>query len=216
MLKQEIEHNQYPHHSREEMLKYIPVKANRVLDVGCNTGGFGEALKKKRDIEVWGVEPKKEAAKIASSLLDHVVNDIFHDAIDLPDDFFDVIVFNDVLEHIEDPWAVLKNVRNKLVNGGIVIASLPNILHINNLQHLLLYADFKYEENGVRDKTHLRFFTQKSAIRMFEEVGFNVIKVEGINENWWSSSLFKRFLYKVFPLRMEETKYVQFVVVAGV
>jgi 2-polyprenyl-3-methyl-5-hydroxy-6-metoxy-1,4-benzoquinol methylase len=215
MRKQQSDDNQYAHLSREKMTKYIPDSAKRILDVGCNTGAFGEALKKQKDIEVWGIEPKKGAAEIASSLLDFVVNDIFHDAVDVPDKFFDVIVFNDVLEHLEDPWLALVSARKKLVKGGIVVASIPNILHIDNLQHLLFDADFKYEQCGIRDKTHLRFFTQKSAIRMFEDVGFSVLKIEGINAKWWSNSLFKRFLYTFFPKRMEETKYIQFAVVAG-
>ncbi|WP_210544217.1 bifunctional 2-polyprenyl-6-hydroxyphenol methylase/3-demethylubiquinol 3-O-methyltransferase UbiG [Rhodoferax sp. PAMC 29310] len=206
--------NQYTHNSRQEVHPFIPVSAERILDVGCNTGAFGEGLKAQRDIVVWGVEPNEAAARQAAKILDNVVNDLFGAATAIPNNFFDVVVFNDVLEHLVDPWDALRIAQKKLRPDGCVVASLPNILNRENLMHMLFERDFKYENLGIRDRTHLRFFTQKSMRRLFEESGYSVQKITGINERWWSESILNRLAYRVFGKQLEETKYVQYAVMA--
>jgi 2-polyprenyl-3-methyl-5-hydroxy-6-metoxy-1,4-benzoquinol methylase len=206
--------NHYGHISRKEIHPFIPMSAERVLDVGCNTGAFGEGLKAQRGIEVWGVEPNGVAATQAAKTLDYVVHDIFSETAAIPNTFFDVVVFNDVLEHLVDPWDALRLAQRKLRPGGCVVASLPNMLNRENLIHMLIERDFKYEDIGIRDRTHLRFFTQKSMRRLFEESGYCVHKIAGINERWWSESLVNRLAYRVFSKQLEETKYVQYAVMA--
>ena len=103
----------YGHAVRAEMRAYLPEKANIVLDVGCNTGTFGAGLKQARHLEVWGLEPHKPSAATASGVLDRVVNSLFNEEADLPDAYFDAIFFNDVLEHMIDPWAALQFARRK-------------------------------------------------------------------------------------------------------
>ena len=208
------ETNQYTHNSRREMHQFIPVSAERVLDVGCNTGAFGEGLKAQRDIEVWGVEPNETAACHAAKILDHVVIDLFAATTAIPNNFFDVVVFNDILEHLVDPWEALRIAQRKLRPGGCVVASLPKILNRENLMHMLHERDFKYENIGIRDRTHLRFFTQKSMRRLFDESGYSVQKITGINERWWSESLINRLAYRIFRTQLEETKYVQYAIMA--
>ncbi|UXH77792.1 class I SAM-dependent methyltransferase [Roseateles amylovorans] len=205
----------YPHLSRHEMLAFVPTDCRRVLDVGCNTGAFGEALKRERaGIEVWGVEPDHASAVRARQLLDHVDEGFFGPDLSLPAHHFDAIIFNDVLEHMADPWAALHLCRRWLAPGGVVLASLPNLLHQGTLWPLLHDRDFRYEDTGVRDRTHLRFFTRRSAVRMFEECRYDVLRAEGINENWWTPSLRRRLLYRLLAGPLQETKYVQFAFVA--
>lgn len=203
----------YSHANRWAMHPFIPESAKRILDIGCNTGGFGESLKAIRDVEVWGVEPNKIAAAQASGILDNVVVDRFTEETQVPDDFFDIVVFNDVLEHMVEPWESLRLAKRKLRTGGCVVASIPNILHQSNLLHMLFERDFRYEADGIRDRTHLRFFTRLSAIRLFEECDYKVLRVEGINEDWWTPSLVRRFLYMVFGKTLNETKFIQFALV---
>lgn len=81
----------YPSNPRREILDLVPVSARKALDVGCNTGSFGHAMKSSRDIEVWGIEPNKAAAQIAASVLDNVINDAFTETSELPESYFDVI-----------------------------------------------------------------------------------------------------------------------------
>lgn len=208
------EQRRYPHHARLNMHQYVPLEAKRIVDIGCNTGAFGEKLKAVRAIEVWGVEPDPVAAEEASLLLDKVIVAPFNQDVPLPDAWFDVVVFNDVLEHLVDPWEALRIAARKLRSNGCVLASIPNLRHIDNLVHILRDGDFRYEPLGIRDRTHLRFFTWKSIIRLFEESGYTVERIEGINECWWPASLYRRLAYRILKRHMDDTKYLQFVVVA--
>ncbi len=204
----------YPDNPRPEMHPFVPIAARRVLEVGCHTGAFGAALKAQTpDVQVWGVEPHPEAAAVAAGRLDRVYVQPYDAACPLPVQYFDAVVFNDVLEHIVDPWASLRLARRHVAPGGVVVASIPNLLHQHNLQHLLLERDFKYEDNGIRDRTHLRFFTRRSMLRMFEESGWRVARIAGINASWWSNSLLLRLAYRILDRQLEETKYIQFAVV---
>jgi len=86
--------------------------------------------------------------------------------------------------------------------------------HVDNLMHILLERDFRYEDFGVRDRTHLRFFTRLSAVRFLEECDLEVVHVEGINERWYSPKLWRRLTYRVLWRHIEDTRFVQFAFVA--
>ncbi|MDB5823278.1 MAG: hypothetical protein JWR21_1982 [Herminiimonas sp.] len=204
----------YADSPRAEMLHFVPSSARRVLDVGCHMGAFGRAIKIKSNAEVWGVEPDPDSAAIASESLDRVIKGFFSEDLDLPDNYFDVVVFNDVLEHMPDPWTALQLARRKLTESGCVVASIPNLRHIDNLLHILRDRDFEYEPSGIRDKTHLRFFTKKSLARLFDGSGLEIVHVEGINQAWWGPSLLRRLAFRVFRSYLEDTRYMQFAVVA--
>ncbi|WP_431050212.1 methyltransferase domain-containing protein [Roseateles sp. L2-2] len=205
----------YPHSARREMLPFLPPGSQRVLDVGCNTGAFGEAVKQTRPgTEVWGIEPDAGAAERATQHLDRVMQGFFGPGLPLPESHFDAITFNDVLEHMPDPWAALNHAAPLLAPGGVVLASLPNLLHLDTIWPLVHDRDFRYEPCGVRDRTHLRFFTRTSALRMFEECGYEVLSVQGINEQWYTSSIRRRLAFRLFGRQLEETKWVQFAFVA--
>lgn len=204
----------YPHNSRRNMCNFIPASAKKVVDIGCNTGAFGESLKSERALEVWGIEPNPNAAELASRVLDHVIVSSFDAEVALPDSTFDVVIFNDVLEHLVNPWEALQIAARKLRPGGCVVASIPNLRQIDNLIHIVKEGDFRYEPLGIRDRTHLRFFTRKSIIRLFDESGYSVERLEGINEDWWSPSPWRRLGFRIFKKHLEDTKYVQFAVVA--
>lgn len=203
----------YDDSTRAELHRFVPTSARTLLDVGCHRGAFGQAMKQHGLQEVWGVEPDPENAAIASTRLDRVLVGHFG-SVDLPDSFFDVITFNDVLEHIPDPGAALRVAAGKLKPGGVLVASIPNLRHIDNLLHILRDKDFRYETQGVRDETHLRFYTQKSIPRLFELNGFTIRSLEGINEYWWSPSLARRLAFRFFPRYLADTRYIQFAVVA--
>lgn len=205
---------QYPDSPRTEMQRFVPSQARRLLDVGCHTGAFGQALKQARTIEVWGVEPAAGPAAVAATRLDHVLAEPLTADSPLPEGHFDAIVFNDVLEHLESPWQLLALARRWLAPGGVVVISLPNLLHVDNLEHMLFERDFRYEGRGVRDRTHLRFFTRKSALRMIDECGYAVDTVAGINESWWSPSLPRRLAFRLLARWLAEFKPQQYAFVA--
>ena len=84
---------------------------------------------------------------------------------------FDAILFLDVLEHLYDPWAVLRNAHGALRRGGAVFAVVPNIAHVSVVRRLLR-GQFDYQEHGTMDRTHLRWFTRRSFGRALNESGF--------------------------------------------
>lgn len=80
---------------------------------------------------------------------------------ELPDNYFNAITCNDVLEHIFEAEDLLLQLKSKLKSGGVLVSSIPNVRYLNNLIHVLFEKDFRYEDEGIRDKTHMRFYTQK-------------------------------------------------------
>ena len=173
--------DRYYEQDRLEMQALVPTEARCVLEVGCGAGTFGAALKDRQDVEVWGIEPS-DAATRAAEVLDRVLACGIDEALpDLPDGRFDWVVFNDVLEHLVDPEACLRELLPKLAPGGGFIASIPNLRYYKVLRDLVLKGEFEYVEHGVLDRTHLRFFTPKSVARMWERLGCEVVERRALN-----------------------------------
>lgn len=173
----------YYNNVRQEMLAYLPANARKILDVGCGNGAFAATIKTKNSAEVWGIEYMDEEAKQAEQVLDNVFSGPCESFIkDLPDNFFDVIYFNDVLEHLVDPYDVLDQIKHKLAPNGVVISSIPNMRYYNAFIKLLVKKDWQYEGHGIMDKTHLRFFTNKSIKTMYKDAGYTITTHEGINK----------------------------------
>lgn len=175
--------NDYYLQDRGEMLGFVPERnTSRVLDVGCGQGVFGKHLKDRQGAEVWGIEMMQEEATQANQRLDRVLVGTFDDAFpELPQGYYDCIVFNDVLEHMVDPYSVIVRAKALLNDGGVVVCSIPNIRYFPVMLDLIVKGDWKYEDSGVLDRTHLRFFTRKSIRRMFSENGYMEERMEGIN-----------------------------------
>jgi len=201
----------YYSNSRNEILPYVPSNIKTVLDIGCAAGSFGKLLKEKYGCIVYGVEPNKEAAKEAAKKIDFVINDVFDGSLDLEDELFDCIFFNDVLEHLIDPLAALNFAKRKLIKNGRIVASIPNLRHFNVIWDLIVKKDFEYVNAGILDNTHLRFFTMKSIERLFENSGLEIEKIEGINSEYGRKYKLLNFL--LFN-HLQDMRYIQFVVVA--
>lgn len=167
---------------RLEMIKLLPANTKHVLELGCGLGAFGAAVKRKRGAEYWAIEYNSTVAKTAERVLDRVlVGDADELIPDLPDDYFDAIVCNDVLEHLSYPGKTLERLRPKLRANGVVVASIPNIRYLPALSRIVFQRDFPAEDEGIFDRTHLRFFTRKSIRRMFGEAGYDMTSMKGIN-----------------------------------
>ena len=198
--------------TRPEMTNFVPKNASKILEVGCGEGLFGGQLKQKLHAEVWGVELDNNAAALAQKKLDKVlVGDISQLISRLPEAYFDCVVFNDVLEHLVDPFSVLLQIKPKLNADGVVVCSVPNVRYISVLKQLLVKKQWKYEGEGVLDKTHLRFFTQKSLIDTFNSLGYEILKIEGIN----AMPFWKFKLLNILSLGyLSDTQYLQLACVA--
>lgn len=196
-------------HARPEMVEMLPATATRILDVGCSSGQFGRLVKDANpQREVWGVELHRDAARRAAEVLDHViVGEVPTVFDDLPDKHFDCVVFNDVLEHLVDPYHVLAITKDKLSAGGHVVASIPNIREFHTLAKLVFQKRWDYTDAGILDRTHLRFFTESSIRDLFENQGYEIECLRGINRNW------RRFpkLINLLTLGViSDTMYLQF------
>lgn len=206
--------NDYYSQVRSEMLKYIPLNSKKILDVGCGDGSFGNELKQTLEAKVYGIELNDEMALVAKERLDQVFSgDITQTLEKLPDSHFDCIVFNDVLEHLADPNSLLLEIKSKLSNSGVIVCSIPNVRYLKNLINLIFRKQWKYEDYGVLDRTHLRFFTRNSIIDMFDELDYELISIEGINP----LGKFKFGLINCLTLGFfSDTKYLQYACVVKV
>lgn len=186
--------------SRDDILDIIPITQKNILDVGCSTGNLGFDIKKKLNAKVSGIELNPEMGKIAMQKLNKVIignaeTDIIQNAFVSQE--FDLIIFGDILEHLIDPWKVLREYTNQLLQpGGFVILSLPNVRHFDTLFNLIFKAYWPYRERGIHDQTHLRFFTYRNIKEMIEIANLdilNVIRKYRIVEQPCSINLYAKF-----------------------
>jgi len=211
----------YVANPRSEVAWFLPAGARTVLDVGCGRGGFGTSLRSAygSDVRLVGLEPVPDqaAAARASGDWDAVHVGYFPD--DLPGDEgpFDLVVFNDVLEHMVDPWHALRACHDHLRPGGRVLATIPSIQYAPVLLKVAR-GRWDYADDGTLDRTHLRFFTRATMVEMFEACGFRVDSCAGVNsvENRWASdpNRVRRLAKRGLARALGDARYVQFVVVA--
>ena len=163
-----------------------------VLDVGCHTGIMGNALIGRKRCRVVGIDQDEAALRVAATRLERVANldieqpDWASNLLIEPDEKFDVILFGDVLEHTRNPGRILREARTLLKPDGRVIVSVPNVANLR-VRLGLLKGNFNYEESGILDRTHLRFFTRKTARELLEQAGFRIAqsRVAGYSLPHW-------------------------------
>jgi len=179
MINNKSEHV-YFQSTRTDMLEFLPSEYSKVLDVGCCNGNFKQLLNKPS--EYWGVEPFEKSAEVAKTKIDKVLIGLYDEVADeIPDNYFDLIIAFDVIEHLEQPWNFLQSIKKKMTANASIILSIPNVRYIDHLKELLYKKDWKYKDEGILDITHLRFFTEKSIVRLLNENGFEIEKMKGIN-----------------------------------
>jgi 2-polyprenyl-3-methyl-5-hydroxy-6-metoxy-1,4-benzoquinol methylase len=190
------------------MVPFIPSGVTTILDVGCSRGRFGETLRAANpDWRLYGIEPDPAMVDEARPHYEEVTCGFFPD--DLPAGrTFDCIVFNDVLEHVVDPWETLRAATGFLAPGGRVVASIPNVRHYIVVRDLFLRGRWDYADWGVLDRTHLRFFTRSSIAALFESADLEIGTLTGINP-----IAVKRASLLLGPFR--DMRFTQFAVVAG-
>lgn len=203
----------YYSQSRPEIADLVPKNIRTILDIGSGQGAFLKLVKEQTGAETWGIEVVIEVAEKAKDHIDKILTGKVEDVLNsIPDAYFDCLTFNDVLEHLLEPTEVLKMLAPKLTKNGIIIASIPNVRYFLNLYELLIKKDWEYKDAGILDSTHLRFFTQKSMKRMFEEAGYKLIKQVGVNKTIsWKFQLFDILTIGIF----NDTKYLQYVCIAS-
>lgn len=164
---------------RPEMIGLLPLSIASCLDVGCGEGAFLDAVRAERpDVRLRGIEQEEAPARRARDRGLDVTTGAFPDVLD-PSERFDCVVFNDVLEHMVDPWAALGVARSILSDGGCVVASIPSIRNFQTLYALVRHGRWDYVDSGVLDRTHLRFFTRSTIAELFAGAGFDIVTING-------------------------------------
>ncbi len=164
---------------RRDVEAIIPEEAMRILDVGCGEGILGKRLLDKGAKEVVGIEINDEVCEMARDNLTRIIcGDI--ESLEFPFDegYFDCIVFADILEHLKDPFSTLKRLKKYLADSGVVVASIPNVRYYGVI-NMLIEGHWRYEDYGILDKTHLRFFTKKEIDALLKDAGFEITGITG-------------------------------------
>lgn len=165
----------YYNQGRPSIVSKVKEGPNRILDLGCGSGAVGRRLLDQgRASEIVGVEIFPSASKEASQFYTQVhVGDI--EEMELPyGGEFDYVLCGDILEHLKDPYSVVNRITGWLKEGGTFICSLPNVRHWSVLKSLVFSGRWDYVDAGIMDKTHLRFFTRRTCLRMIEEAGLKI------------------------------------------
>ena len=146
-----------------------------VLEVGAHTGYFSDRLR-SRGCLVTAVEMDPAAAQRATARANHVIVGDIEDA-QVREQLagpFDVILYMHVLEHLVDPWRVLRESHSLLKAGGSLIILIPNVAAWRIRKSFFFGGSFEYEDVGILDRTHLRFFTLNSARALIEDTGYRI------------------------------------------
>lgn len=161
--------------ARPDVQALVPTNAKRILEFGCSTGALGAALKSRQASRVTGIEVDPVLAVEARERLDEVIVEDLDAVVagnSLTGRDFDCLIAADVLEHLVDPWTVLRAARRLLAPQARVIVSVPNILYYKALRRVVVDATWPLDDQGVFDRTHLRWFTVQDAAKMVEDAGF--------------------------------------------
>jgi len=170
----DFQNDDYPYMEEvnEGIVKQVAARGNgaSILDVGAGRGALGEALC-DMGYYVCAIEANEMAASVARAKVDQVILSDLHDIEEINrvilNKKFQYIIFSDVLEHVFDPLAVLRMYLPLLAEDGKLLVSLPNAVNWLN-RFLIMLGMFNYKMTGVMDRTHMRFFTHRSAKKMLE------------------------------------------------
>jgi len=157
--------------------QYSAKPGEKMLDVGC---GSGLSLQEARElgVEAWGVEADPNVKRIASALDLRIHQGSLHDK-PFEGVMFDLVVLNQVIEHIPEPDKALALIRTRLAHGGRVILSFPNT---NSLWSRL--AGPRWINWHI--PYHLHHFTAKTFARMAERCGYKIVWTRTITPAIWT------------------------------
>lgn len=164
--------------SNPDLFEYLPSGMKHVVDVGSASGALAKAYKQLNPECCYvGIEIDKEYAALSARYCDRVIlgnietlsNDEFNGL--FPADCW---IFGDALEHLYDPWSLLKKIRGRLETHACIVACIPNAQHWS-VQAYLNSGQFRYQDNGLFDRTHIRWFTRITINEMFESCGYKIV-----------------------------------------
>lgn len=162
---------------RTDLLERISTTAESVLEFGCGEAALGAALKERQSCRVVGVELDRVAAEKARTRIDAVHSGDVRQLLSTLDETFDWIVGGDILEHLEEPWSFLSDLRRLARPGARLLLSLPNIASWP-IASDLLRGRFDYVYMGILCAGHVRFFTRSMIEEMLQIAGWSLVSIE--------------------------------------
>lgn len=204
----------YFSHVRDDLLGYIEEVYNgafSVLEIGCASGTtLLEIGNRYPKAELYGIEMNQDVVNIASHYLSIVQGDIQKKENPFGE-YYDYIILGDVLEHLKEPEYILKEIKHWLKPNGHIIISVPNIMHISVIEPLL-HGDFPYRDEGILDRTHLKFFTKTELVKMMERCGMAIERMGGntIELSHKEELYIKRLINMDRRIQSEELKIYQY------
>lgn len=163
--------------TRFDLLDRIGTDAKSILEFGCGEAPLGAALKKRQKCRVVGIELDPEAAAVAQKRIDAVYRGDVREIVSIMDEQFDWIIGGDIVEHLDEPWSFLDDLRNVAKPGAHLLLSIPNLANAS-LVNDLLRGRFDYVYMGLTCVGHLRFFTRQSLADMLTIAGWTVVAIE--------------------------------------
>lgn len=171
----------------------------KVLDVGCCDGYIGCLLKEKNN-KLVGIEANEENAQRAKECYEEVIIGDVESVLtqDKIKENFDVILYSEILEHLKNPNLILSEHKKLLNKDGFIVAVIPNVAFYSN-RLSLLFGNWCYKESGILDKTHLKFYTLKTAKELIRNAGYEITDVEILFHKKKNFNLLKSLLTAVLP-----------------
>lgn len=160
-----------------DLLDVVPLGATKLVEVGCGSGAFARAYKALNpDAFYTGLDVVSSYVDMASPWCDQALCLNIEQA---TPSFWkevegaDCWIFGDTLEHLADPWQLLVRIRASIPSDGCIAACIPNMQHWS-VVHRLITGELHYEDQGLLDRTHLRWFTVKTMQTLFIDCGFKI------------------------------------------
>lgn len=182
--------------ARVDFVSRLPINhTGKILEIGCSSGGTGAlALSEGKCGSYTGIDIMPQAVEIAKTKLSRVIlADLDTNFPNIEHQQFDALIASEIFEHLRDPWKVLAKLIPLLKPGAIVLASSPNIAHKNVINNLKK-GNFNYEDIGVMDRTHLRWFTPNSFQELFSDAGLIITDLFPINPLKTRHKLIAKFM----------------------
>jgi len=159
----------------ECVLSLVPLESERILDVGCGTGTTGERLRHIRDRSVVGITYSREEADLASKRLSQVVcaelNTFDFSGLGT----FDCVILSHILEHLYSPEDLLERLKCVLRPNSLIVVALPNVVWWRQRLQFLI-GRWRYQDWGILDRTHYRFFDMQSSEGLLKQAGYEILR----------------------------------------
>jgi 2-polyprenyl-3-methyl-5-hydroxy-6-metoxy-1,4-benzoquinol methylase len=158
---------------REDILPFVPQTARSVLELGCAEGGLGALVKARQKCRVVGIELDHDAAAMARRKLDDVYTGDVRHILEVLAEQFECVIASEIVEHVDDPWSMLSEIRRVTAPGGRLVISIPNVANASLIGDLVR-GRFDYTYMGLACAGHLRFFTRASIEELLGIAGWRI------------------------------------------